>query len=278
MGTAPQAPSTVTVSAEIVKTTQSNIDSLRERANAIQVKTPQEYVQVCNLVIEGRGFIKRWQEVFAGTIRSAKEHLATIQNELKGHVIEAEAVVAIAEKKAEDYRVEEKRIKEADQKRQQEEADRAKLQKAEEDRRAAEKEAAEKKKATIADVNARLKEGSIGKREAARLLKAAGAEAEAAVQSAAAAEEEAKKAPTPVVKVEAAIPKVAGIKGRTNWKWRWKKNGEHDLIDALLKDSTKRIYVQGNETAIGELVRSVKDKTKAEALIPGIEVYSEESI
>ena len=66
MGTAPQAPSTVTVSAEIVKATQSNIDSLRERANAIQVKTPQEYVQVCNLVIEGRGFIKRWQEVFAG--------------------------------------------------------------------------------------------------------------------------------------------------------------------------------------------------------------------
>ena len=235
----PQAPTTV--QAEIVRATQGHIESLRDRANAITVKTPQDYVAVCNMVVEGRGFIKRWQEVFAGTLRSAKEHLATIQNELKGHVLEAEAVVSIAEKKAEAYRIEEKRD--------------------------SEQVAAEKKHATIAEVNALLKEGTIGKREAAKRLKEAGAEEEAAVQAAAATAEEAKKAPPPVVKVEPTIPKVAGIKGRTNWKFK-------------IRDASKipHNYCKPDEVLIGDTVRRIKDKAGAEAVIPGIEVWSEESV
>lgn len=255
------------VQAEIVRATQGHIVSLRERANAITVKTPQDYVAVCNMVVEGRGFIKRWQEVFAGTLRSAKEHLATIQNELKGHVLEAEAVVAIAEKKAEAYRVEEKRLADAEARRINEENARAQQQKAEQEKRESEKAAAERKRATIAEVNQLLKDGKIGKREAAKRLKEAGAEEEAAVQAAAATAEEAKKAPPPAVKVEPAIPKVAGIKGRTNWRFQ--------IVDA---SQIPRNYMKPDEVLIDDTVRRVKDKAKAESIIPGIEVWSEESV
>ena len=261
----PQQPTAV--QAEIVRATQGHIESLRDRANAITVKTPQDYVAVCNMVVEGRGFIKRWQEVFAGTLRSAKEHLATIQNELKGHVLEAEAVVLIAEKKAEAYRVEEKRKADAEAKRINDENARAAQLKADQEKREAEKVAAEKKRATIAEVNALLKEGTIGKREAAKRLKEAGAEEEAAVQAAAATAEEAKKAPPPVAKVESNIPKVSGIKGRTNWKFK--------IVDA---SKIPHNYCKPDEVLIGDTVRRVKDKAKAESIIPGIEVWSEESV
>jgi hypothetical protein len=263
MGTPPAS----TVPAEIIKATQGNIDTLRDRANAIVVKTPQDYVAVCNLVIEGRGFIKRWKEVFAATIRSAQDHLDTIKNELKGHVIEAEQVVEIAEKKAEAYRVEEKRKAEAEQKRINEENARKRQEVADQEKREAERQAGERKRATIAEVNSLLRQGQIGKREAAKRLKEAGAEEEAAIQSAAAAADEAKAAPPPVVKVAPSIPKVAGIKGRTNWKFK--------VVDP---EKIPRIYLVPNEVAIGEMVRRIKDKAKAEAMIPGIVVSSEEGV
>lgn len=263
MGT-PQAS---TVSAEIVRSTQNNINSLRDRATAIVVKTPQDYIAVCNLVVEGRGFVKKWESVFAETIRSAKAHLDTIKNELKGHVVEAEEIISIAEKKAEAYRAEEKRLADAEQKRLNDEAARAAQVKAEQDKREAEKAAAEKKRTTIAEVNQLLAAGRIGKREAAKRLKEAGAEEEAAIQSAAAVAEEQKAAPPPQIKVAPSIPKVAGIKGRTNWKFK-------------ITDETKipRLYCTPDEVAIGNMVRATKDKAKAEALIPGIEVWSEESV
>jgi hypothetical protein len=265
MGATP-TPST-SIPAEIVKSTQSNIEALRDRANAIVVKTPQDYIAVCNLVIEGRGFIKKWKQVFEATIQSAKAHLDTVKNELQGHVIEAEEVVRIAETKAEAYRAEEKRQRDAEQKRLNDEAARAAQVKAEQDKREAEKAAAEKKRTTIAEVNQLLAAGRIGKREAAKRLKEAGAEEEAAIQSAAAVAEEQKAAPPPQIKVAPSIPKVAGIKGRTNWKFK-------------ITDETKipRLYCTPDEVAIGNMVRATKDKAKAEALIPGIEVWSEESV
>ena len=263
----PQVPSTP-VSAEIVRSTQSNIDALRDRVMAIVVKTPTDYVAVCNLVVEGRGFIKKWEQVFAATIQSARSHLDTVKNELKGHVLEAEAVVDIAAKKAEAYRVEEKRLADAEAKRINEENARQAQIKADQEKRESERLAAEKKRATIAQVNQDLKDGKIGKREAAKRLKEAGAEEEAAVQAAAATAEEAKAAPAPAaVKVEPNIPKVAGIKGRTNWKFT--------IVDA---SKIPHNYCKPDEVLIGDTVRRIKDKAKAEAAIPGIEVTSEESV
>ena len=69
-------------------------------------------------------------------------------------------------------------------------------------------------------------------------------------------------APAPVVSIASAVPKVDGLSKRVNWRWRVKNV---DLIP--------RQYMQPNEIAIGGVVRSLKDKT----VIPGIEVYSEDS-
>lgn len=69
-------------------------------------------------------------------------------------------------------------------------------------------------------------------------------------------------APAPVVSIASSVPKIQGIAKRTNWRWRVKNA-------ALIP----REYLQPNEIAINGVVRSLKDKT----VIPGIEIYSEDS-
>lgn len=252
---------------EIVKSTQDNVIALRQRVEAIEVKTPQQYVAVCNLVIEGRGFIKRWQSVFAETIRSAKEHLSTVQNELKTKIIEAEEVVAIAERKGEAWKAEDRRQRQADQDKLQKEADEKKRVEAEAGRVKAEAEAAERKTARIEEIRGMLRRKEISKRAAEVLLRQAGASEEADKAAAAAAEDEAKAAPSPTVHVASSVPKVASIKGRVNQKF--------EVVDAKL---IPHEWCKPDEVRIGEKIRSMKNPKLAMALIPGIRVWEEDSI
>jgi hypothetical protein len=69
---------------------------------------------------------------------------------------------------------------------------------------------------------------------------------------------------TPPVTVQKATPKVSGVVFRTYWMWR-------------VKDINKvpRQYMTLNESLIGKIVSDKKNKEQAEAMIPGIEVYSE---
>lgn len=65
------------------------------------------------------------------------------------------------------------------------------------------------------------------------------------------------------------VPKAtaAGTSARTNWKFR-----------IVNPDLIPRNYMTPNEPEIGAMVRMLKDKDKAEATIPGIEVFSEITI
>jgi len=89
--------------------------------------------------------------------------------------------------------------------------------------------------------------------------------------------EEAAAAPAPVVVLESAVPKSAGISGRTNWKWRYRV-GEvaalRELAAAAAKDESLLAYLQLNEMAIGATVRAQKSLAR----IPGIEAYPDESV
>ncbi len=255
-----------TPAVEIVKSTQDNVLALRQRVEAIEVKTAQDYVAVCNLVIEGRGFIKRWQGVFAETIRSAKEHLATVQNELKSKVVEAEAVVAIAERKGEAYKRAEREAAERERQRMQAEAEAKQRQKAEEERRQADLIAVEQYKAREKELEEQRKAGEIGKREEARLAKIA-AEEEAKAKALAAKQAAETAAAVPEIRVEPNVPKVAGIKGRVNHKF--------EVTDASL---LPRLYLKPDEVRIGEMVRRIKDPEKAQQVIPGIRCWTEDSI
>jgi hypothetical protein len=255
-----------TPAVEIVKSTQDNVLALRQRVEAIEVRTPQDYIAVCNLVIEGRGFIKRWQGVFAETIRSAKEHLATVQNELKAKVTEADEVVGIAERKGETYKRAEREAAQREQQRLQQEAEARQRQKAAEEKREADRIAAEQRKAREAELEAQRKAGEIGKREEARLAKIA-AEEEAKAKAFAAEQAKQTAAAVPTVKVEPNVPKVAGIKGRVNYRF--------EVVNASL---IPRDYMKPDEVRIGELVRRIKDPEKAQQVIPGIRCWTEDSI
>ncbi|MCC6797688.1 MAG: hypothetical protein IT366_21425 [Candidatus Hydrogenedentes bacterium] len=97
--------------------------------------------------------------------------------------------------------------------------------------------------------------------EEAALAKAAALEAEGRHVAATLALHEAEK-PVPVVKPEPVMeaPKVAGISLRDNWKWR-----------VVNEAAVPREFLQINESMIGAIVRSQKDR----ANIPGIEIYNE---
>lgn len=108
-------------------------------------------------------------------------------------------------------------------------------------------------------------------REKARLEELARANEEAKslessgdVELAQVVREQAAAAPAPVIVVESSVPKVSGIsKAKETWKFRI-------VNEALIP----REYMTPNMAAIGGVVRAQKKK----CVIPGIEVYCEESV
>jgi hypothetical protein len=246
---------------------ERNLLSLRERVEGITVVSQSDYVAACNMVVEGRGFIKRWTNVFKPQIDSAREHLDLLRNELKSHTVGVEEIVAIAERKAEAWKAEERRLAQIEQDRINAEEKRRRDEQVEAQRIENERIAAETKKTRVAEIRAQLKFGTISKRTAERLLREAGATEEAALAAASAAADEAKAAPPPAVKVEPAVPKVAGIKGRVNYKF--------EVVNGSL---LPREYLQPDLVKIGELVRRTKNSKRAMALIPGIRCFEEDSI
>jgi hypothetical protein len=252
--------------AVVDKQLETDVEILRSKAEAIVVKTPEDYIAVCNIVVQGRGFIKRWKNVFAESIRSAKEHLQNIQSEEKRHIVAAEAVVAIAERKGEEWKREERQKAEAEQRRLNEENRRIAAEKAEAERKEQQRLADERRKEAEKAAEAARKSGDIGKREAERIKKEAAAQAE---KDKARADFEAVMAKENVqdVTVKAAVPTVAGIKARVNWRYR--------VVD---ESKIPRAFMIRNDVKIGQMVRDAKNKAIAEASCPGIEVYTEDSI
>ena len=131
-------------------------------------------------------------------------------------------------------------------------------EKADQERRDREAAATHQREARVKEIKALLKAGEIGKREAAKLLKEAGAFEEAAKAAAAADAEAAKSAPPPAVTVKPNIPTVAGVPSRVNWRYRI-------INENLVPDE----YWMLNEQKIGADVRRDKEKTS----IPGVEAY-----
>ena len=122
----------------------------------------------------------------------------------------------------------------------------------EERRKKAADDAEAERKRREKEIEAQRKAGEVGKREAERLRKEA--EAEAKAQAAAVVD----------VKVQANIPSVQGVPSRVNWKFR--------IVDA---NKIPKAYLIPDEQKIGQTVRLLKDKARTEAVIPGIEVYTD---
>ena len=250
------------------------LEGLKQRAEQLVVENAADIITAKNLKLDINAYIKAVEFQTGPEIEIAKERLRRLKEQQAMLMKPAEDILETSEAKRKAWENEERRLALIEQNRRQKELDDQAAERAEAERQEAERIAAERKKTRVAEIRADLKAGKIGKRAAAKLLAEAGAQEEADKCTAAAQVEETKKA-VPRVEVRPDIPAVAGTVSRQNWKWKWKDGGEDMLVEAFHKDYSKRPYVCGYEKGIGETVRAIKDRAKAEALIPGIEVWAD---
>lgn len=245
-----------------VQAIESGLAALRSRAEAIVVRDAEGYAAACQIALDGRAYIKRVGFELDPGIASAKDHLDLLKNQKAKFVDPAKQIVEVAAQKAEQWKAEERRKAAAEEERINAERRREAARLADEQRRRDEAVALEAKKLRDAQIEEARKAGEIGKREAARLAKQAEENRLAADELASKQAEEA-AANVQEVKVAPSVPKVAGIRARVNWKFR--------IVDP---SRLPRKYLMPDEVAIGQEVRSMK----AEASIPGVEVYSEDGV
>lgn len=181
------------------------------------------------------------------------------------------------------FETEEKRKAQVEQDRINTENARLAGEKADADAKTAKEAAEVKRKAEVAVINRAMKDGAIGKREGARLLKLAGDIATAAKLNAEIDAEEAKNAPPPQVTVKPNIPTQAGVPSRTNYKAELKD--PNAIIEAYIRTFAKpvnmarRVYLRQfitiDEQKIGEEARHVKDSKLMATMIPGVRFYED---
>jgi hypothetical protein len=248
---------------EKVNVETAKLDALAVRAEQFRVITTAEQSGQAKLlqlevrsVAKAAGFnLDSYWEV----IKRASDFLSNIY---KNHEGKAKAIDDALKASVKIYETEDKRRAQELADKQNRERIEAAEKKAAEDKAERERLAKIEKDKKVKEINAALKRGDIGKREAAKMLREAGAYAEAAIEQAAAdAEAKVQAVKDNPVTVRPNIQAVAGVPSTTHWKFR--------VLDA---DRIPRSYMTPNEVKIGAQVRFLKDKAKAEAEIPGIEV------
>lgn len=254
------------MSGELLKPIESKLAALMQHAQAIQVVDKDTYAAACQIVVSARKEIKAIGFVLDPGIASAKEHLDELREQKAAFIANVQPIVDLASGKAEAWKAEERRKAEAEAERINAERRREAARIAEEERKAAEAKAEEERRKMALEIAKARRAGELEKAEADRLAKE---NAEKAAQAKALAAKQAQEAAlhVPEAKVKPAVPVVQGIRARVNWKFR--------VVDS---SRIPRSYLMPDEVAIGQEVRRLKDKTAAEAAIPGIEVYAEDSI
>ncbi len=272
---------------EIVKVDTHGLENvmsvLKASANSIVVSDKETSLTAKTMQRDVRSYMKDVHSKLDPFVEAAKQNLAKAKDELNKWLAPAEAIDEQLAQKVKDYERREREAAEADTRRVNEERrkeaqrladeqrkadeERARLERAERERVAEE----ERKRAEKAAKDA-LKAGEIGKRDADRMKKAAETEAarkkaeaeevERVAREVAVKEAAASAANVQEVIVQPDLAKVAGVPSRRNWKFK--------IVDAT---KVPRLYCVPDEVTIGQMVRTIKDKAKVEALIPGIEAY-----
>jgi hypothetical protein len=238
---------------------------LKQEILGLAVKDNETYLMACNIKLAGQKYIKNVDSKLDPGIDSAKDHLNTLKNQKASYVVPAQEIVNMANSKGAEYKRLEREAAEREQRRIQLEREQEARAKAEAERREADRIAKEQRLQRERELEELRKAGEIGKREETRLAKQAAADAAARELSKKQAAETA--ANVEPVRVESSVPKVAGIRQRLNWKFR--------IVDA---NKIPNLFLIPDEVSIGQHVRLLKDKARAESSIPGIEVWSEDGI
>ena len=259
-----------------IATITDKVAIFRQEAEAIAVINQEDYTKALTFVKSLRAYKKDVGFKLDPGIHSAREHLNFLREEKDKHIRPIDEIDKAVSARAAAWGEKERLAAEAEERRVNEERRQVAAREAAEQRRAAEAQAEADRKKRQKAIEAAQKSGEIRVREANRLAKEATAQAERDKQYAREDEEAARQVKE--VKVKPSIPKMAGIKGRTNWRWRWQEDGENKLLDSFRENMSLRPFVQANEQQIGVMVRAKKDKGKAEVECPGIEVFSEDSV
>ncbi len=248
-----------------IATITDKVAILRTEAEAIAVINQDDYTRALTFVKSLRAYKKDVGFKLDPGIHSAREHLEFLREEKAKHIRPIDELDKAVSARASTWREQERLAAEAEQKRLNEERRRQAREDAERGRIAADKEAKRQEEERKKEIERARKAGEFGKRDANRLAKEAAAQAER--DRVAAREAEERDRQVKEVKVKPSIPKMAGIKGRTNWKFKI-------INEALIP----RQYLMPDNVAIGAMVRGVKDKQEAKAKCPGIEVWSGDSV
>ena len=241
------------------------VSILRQEAAEIVVVNQDDYTVALRFVKNLRAYKKDVGFKLDPGIHSAKEHLSFLREEKAKHIRPIDEIDKAVSARAGLWREQERKAAEAEEKRVNEERRRVAAEEAERVRIADERAAEDRRKQREKEIKQAQKSGELGKRDANRLAKEAAEQAERDKEQARRDAEAA--AQVKDVKVKPSIPKMSGIMGRTNWKFR--------IVDPRL---VPRKFLKPDEVAIGGMVRNKKDKTKAETECPGIEVWSGDSV
>jgi len=252
---------------------QSTIDTMkREVGLVLVVRDANEYAAVAQRLIRIRALKKQIGYLLDPGIQSATAHLNELREGKARYVRQIDELDATASRPAEDWKRREREAEQSEERRINEQRRVEAARVAEEERKAAIAEADRQRKIRLKEIEAAdLKRG-----EANKLRKQAEEEAERKKQQAV-TDAEAAKANVQDVTVKPNVPTVAGVRAHVNWKFKMKD--ENKLMDAFREQRMElRPFVEANLVEIGRMVRETKDKTKAEARCPGIEVWSEDAI
>lgn len=249
-----------------IATITDKVALLRSEAEAIAVINQDDYTKALLFVKGLRAYKKDVGFKLDPGIHSAKEHYDFLREEKAKHIRPIQEIDEAVSARASAWREEERRAAEVEQEKLNADRRRVAAEEAETARIAAEKEAVRQEQERKKEIERARKAGEFGKRDANRLAKEATAQADRDTKAAQDAQDAA-AAQVKQVKVKPSIPKMAGIKGRTNWK--------HRIVDERL---IPRSYMTVDGVKIGGMVRAKKNKRAAEEECPGIEVWSEDSV
>ena len=274
---------------------QKAIESFNKRMGELVAAAEMPITDQASLVRSGdakvslQAYEKAVKAHFAPEIEPLDEKLKKLKNQVALLLAPAKAALDNLVTRQRNWMAEEKRKAEAEAERKRQELARAQQQKAEEDRRTAERAAREKRQLAVNQINSDLREGIIGKREAAKRLKEAGAEEEAAKQTAAAVAEEEKNKPAPEVRVVPAIPKAAGVRNQTFFYAMMegetgvqKEASRKMLVQAFataceLRDDARVDFLQRfitvDETEVSRYAREMKDPQAVMGVLPGVRAW-----
>lgn len=230
---------------------------------SIVVKDAESCLHMKTAMRDIRVEVKARKFVLDPFVQDAKDALDRARDRRDKWVGPLQKLDEEGERKVKDYERLERERAAAEERRINEERRKKAEEEATAQRKLDEAAAAERRKAEQKAIEEARKAGELNKREAEKAKREAD-ERERKAKEQAAKDAEAAKASVQDVKVQAAIPTVAGVPSRRNWKFFIEVVG---LIPAK--------YKCPDEQAIGRMVRDTKDKGKAEAECPGIRVWEE---